>query len=211
VVDTTVVVIMVQSKAWLSCLFASGIVRATTDGYASSDCPLLGPDMPVPTALSSNSYFQQATKSFPQALSNGTYGNINLSNVTFSVSVFSAIDKKTLYSLYNTAESVKSAPTGVKNVDGDSVYRLGSISKLLTIYAILMELGDGHWNDPITRYVPELKQAQSNYSASSAIDSVQWEEVTLGELASHMAGITRDGNEPSLLERLATNLYHSNA
>jgi CubicO group peptidase (beta-lactamase class C family) len=74
-----------------------------------------------------------------------------------------------------------------------------------------MELGDGHWNDPITRYVPELKQAQSNYSASSAIDSVQWEEVTLGELASHMAGITRDGNLPSLLETLVPDLYPSNA
>lgn len=197
--------IMVRPTTLLPYLLASSVVRGITDGYDSSDCPLLGPDMPVPTALASSSSIQQAIKGFPQALKNGSYGSIDFANVSFSASVFSAADNQTLYTLYNTADSVKSAHTGVNKVDGDSVYRLGSISKLLTVYAFLMQLGDTHWNDPITRYLPELKQAQSNYSSSTAIDSVQWEEVTLGELASHLAGIARDGNEILTRMTLMTN------
>ena len=184
---------MVSFDTILKYLAASSTIGAGANNYISSDCPLLGPDLATPTALSSSPAVQAAVRSFPEVIEKGTYGSIDLSNSTFSASVFSAADNETIYTWYNTANSVKRATTGINAVDGDSVYRLGSISKLLTVYAWLTELGDGYWHQSITQYVPELKQASSNYSTATAIDQVDWEDITLGELAGHMAGIARDG------------------
>ncbi|KAH7304335.1 beta-lactamase/transpeptidase-like protein, partial [Stachybotrys elegans] len=80
-------------------------------------------------------------------------------------------------------------------INKDSVFRLASVSKVLSVWSFLIEVGDEHFNDPITRYVPELG-AVSNISATGVvyddIDQVRWNEVTLGQLASHLAGIPRD-------------------
>ncbi|KAK3393749.1 beta-lactamase/transpeptidase-like protein [Podospora didyma] len=68
----------------------------------------------------------------------------------------------------------------------ETVYRIGSVSKILAVYAILSKLSHKHWQDSITDYIPELANAPP---PRSAVDSVEWSKVTLGALASHMAGI----------------------
>jgi CubicO group peptidase (beta-lactamase class C family) len=85
---------------------------------------------------------------------------------------------------------VKNSTLGVKNVDSHSQYRIGSISKLFTVYTFLIEAGDVKFNDPITKYVPELAAAARH--EQNAVDSVDWESVTVGNLASQMSGIGRD-------------------
>lgn len=56
-------------------------------------------------------------------------------------------------------------------------------------------MGDQHFNDPIARYVPQLIE-MSNTSVTGVVyddvDKVQWNEVTVAQLASHLAGILRD-------------------
>jgi CubicO group peptidase (beta-lactamase class C family) len=68
---------------------------------------------------------------------------------------------------------VKNSTVGVKNVNSHSQYRIGSISKLFTVYTFLIEAGDVKFNDPITKYVPEL--AASARHEQNAVDSVDWE------------------------------------
>ena len=46
------------------------------------------------------------------------------------------------------------------------------------------------FNDPITKYVPELAAAAKH--EQNAVDSVDWESVTVGNLASQMSGAGRD-------------------
>ncbi len=50
----------------------------------------------------------------------------------------------------NTDEGTKAS--------GDSIFRIGSISKLLTVYAHLLNGGLSLWENPVTDYVPELRQ-----------------------------------------------------
>lgn len=73
------------------------------------------------------------------------------------------------------------------NVNRDTLYRVGSITKLLTIYVILAESGLEYWYEPISNHIPELARA----SVESRVRDVRWSEITLGALAAHLGGISR--------------------
>lgn len=74
----------------------------------------------------------------------------------------------------------------------DTVYRVGSISKLLFLYTFLVEVGHDYWHRSITDFVPELVEAARSCSAESdPLTCPDWDDITLGALASHLAGIGR--------------------
>jgi CubicO group peptidase (beta-lactamase class C family) len=82
----------------------------------------------------------------------------------------------------------------MRSVDGDTVYRLGRVSKVYTVLAFLAEARDVHWNSPITNFVPELAKLSKNGS-SGEFDSVRqtaWDDITIGALASQVSGVGRD-------------------
>lgn len=58
---------------------------------------------------------------------------------------------------------------------------------MFTVWSLL--LGDGGLilDEPVTEYLPELNRA-----AGDDIERVAWDEVTVGQLASHMSGLARD-------------------
>ena len=85
---------------------------------------------------------------------------------------------------------------GTKKVSTDSVFRIGSISKLFTVYAFLLHGGLQLWERSGTEFIPELRDISRNDGCFSDLDVVRWEEVTLGSLASHMSGIGRDCEHP---------------
>lgn len=110
--------------------------------------------------------------------------------------VFDASDSGSLLSLSYTADSINTT-LGVNQVDENTVFRIGSTSKLWTMLLLLIENGPASLDDPIARYIPELRQAVFELSRNSTmardgIDFTKWNEVTLGELASHLSGIARD-------------------
>jgi len=74
-------------------------------------------------------------------------------------------------------------------VDRNSIYRIGSVTKLISIYTFLISDGDVHFHDPITKFVPELLEATSGTLNNDPIHRTSWSDVTIGALASHMAGI----------------------
>lgn len=74
----------------------------------------------------------------------------------------------------------------------DTVYRVGSISKLLLLYTFLVEAGHDYWHRPITDFIPELVEAAESCSAEAdPLTCPDWDEITLGALASHLAGLGR--------------------
>ena len=84
---------------------------------------------------------------------------------------------------------------GVKKVKGDPIFRIGSISKLLTVYSMPTEVGDA----PVMDVIPEL-QSHVEKSKINLIEYVARESVTMGSLAGQAAGLPRYVVDTDLLE-----------
>lgn len=146
------------------------------------NCPILGPAYPDVVDPGSSLVFDAARLAFDQEITQILSDDLLRNGTSFSIQVFSSYSDTPIYERYHTA-------TGLgfnTSVGAETLYRIASVSKLMTVYTMLTELSDKHWNDPITDYVPELA------TPGNTIDSTVWSEVTLGALASHMGGISRD-------------------
>ncbi|KAF2024499.1 beta-lactamase/transpeptidase-like protein [Setomelanomma holmii] len=86
---------------------------------------------------------------------------------------------KGLQSAIEAALSSGSSEHG-PNVDGDSIYRIASTTKLLTVCLLLLQAGDGILGDPVTKYLPELA------------GHGHWDDITIGALAGYTAGIVSE-------------------
>jgi CubicO group peptidase (beta-lactamase class C family) len=166
-------------------------------------CPLVGPNWPALSSVGSSTIVQAALKDLSDELDTGfetgntTNGPIDGKSTSISIALFDAGGgsgggKPYFYEYHHAAPSL-GAP-----VSFDSIYRIGDLSQVLIVYAFLVQAGDDYWHERVTKYVPELKKLAGGGggSTASAIEMVDWSEVTLGELASHMAGIGRDGTVP---------------
>jgi hypothetical protein len=165
---------------------------------AIPNCPLSGFDLPPPENLSEHPYFAQALANLTTVFQwldldyNGTTG---ASNYSYSSQVFSANPgKPILWERYHTATNLPTLnSSGVTEVDENTVYRLGSLTKVFTVLAYLAQDGDVHWNEPITKYVPEVAElSERSKGKRNALWDVDWEDITLGALASQVSGIARD-------------------
>ncbi|KAI6087749.1 beta-lactamase/transpeptidase-like protein [Hypoxylon rubiginosum] len=150
-------------------------------------CPLDGPVFPKPTRLSESEDIKAAVASLNDVFANIT---AEAQDYSLSIQVFSAYDPEPIFALYHTAPSLAGQnSTGVKTVDENSVFRLGSLTKIYTIYSFLINAGDKLWDDPITKYVPEL---QGLANRSDPVEYTAWDDVTLGGLATQLTGIPRE-------------------
>lgn len=175
---------------------------------AYKPCPLLSPVFEPPTNLSDASIFQNTLIKLKATLDNATktgmtaYGLWPANNNSFSVGVFD-ISSPSIFSYQYSSPVLQESKQGVQHVTEESIYRVGSVSKLITIYLFLIEVGPTYWNHPVTDFVPELEAAARKCSAlANPIDCVDWADVTLGALASQMAGIARDCEFPLALDIL---------
>ncbi|KAF5617702.1 beta-lactamase-like 1 [Fusarium tjaetaba] len=152
-------------------------------------CPLLGAIFPpVQHPLQSSAFsdaIAQLNTTFNELDRNGTLEGFN---TTFYVQAFSASD--TLFQHGYVPPSMKNSLTS-GTLNKDTVFRVGSVSKLLTVYTLLAEVGMKHMNDPVTKWVPELALA-ARKTKDDLTRKVQWNDVTIGQLSGHMAGISRN-------------------
>ena len=162
-------------------------------------CPLLGQPYLPPTSIASDPKFQKAAKALDATLDGlvaknaATYGN-----TTFSIGIFSASDDGLLYTYDHTAFDVQNSKYGTNKVDADSIYRIGSISKLLTVYLFLMSEGDTRWSDPVSKHLPQLLEYKANSWNPITPD---WDQITIGDLAGQMGGLARDCKCPPFAEQ----------
>ncbi|KAI0396059.1 beta-lactamase/transpeptidase-like protein [Xylariaceae sp. FL0594] len=163
---------------------------ATLPTHASPTCPLEGPVFPKPARLSQSAVLQSALANLTSTFRDITS---RAQNYSFALEVFSAHDPQPLFSVLHTAPKLSSNATGVSKVDENAVFRVGSLTKIYTVYLLLISVGDKIWNEGIVKYVPELqKLAGSGNGNESMVEGIAWDQVTIGGLATQMTGIPRD-------------------
>lgn len=151
-------------------------------------CPIQAHQCPAPTALASENVFLDAIKQLEDAIrANLTESPYN--GTTFSLGMFSTSDDGLVYEFHHTDPGVANSHKGTTKADADSIYRLASITKILTLYLWLIKDGDRRWNDPITDFIPQL--AASDDTEQDYI-TPDWSEITINDMAMYLAGISRD-------------------
>jgi CubicO group peptidase (beta-lactamase class C family) len=156
----------------------------------AQNCPFLGPAYPPATNITAPA-FVSTGKTFEAALASALAEGKMAGNDTFwAVQVYTLGSKKPIYETYHSATIQKdtNATNPAKVVGPDTVFRVYSISKLITVYAILAKVGDKYWDEPVAKYIPELSRLQPG----NPVREVRWDEVTIGSLASLMSGVGRD-------------------
>ncbi|KAL7621889.1 hypothetical protein AAE478_007389 [Parahypoxylon ruwenzoriense] len=175
------------------------VLLAIGSVYAKQNCPLYGLGYPKPTNLLAQPGVQKAASSLDSVFEKYIDKNNKTGSERFSysVEVFSADEEEPLWSHHWTAPNLASLnSTGVKKVDGNTVYRLGSVTKIFTILTFLAEVGDTVWNEPIAEYIPEIEaMVPTGVDLSHSILTPDWNSITIGSLASQMSGLVRDCKE----------------
>ena len=185
--------------------FASFICTIYASPQQENVCPLLGAIYPAPQNLCTEALIQSTGTELSTILQqmstagniSTAYGHIDFGATSFSINLFSAQEDDSSFQYHHAAPVMATAVNGTKIIDIDTVYRLGSVTKLLTVWLFLIKAGDVYFNQPITQYVPELLTAAELESTNATaiadnVDFVRWSDVTIGELASHMAGLDKE-------------------
>lgn len=170
---------------------------------------LLGATYPPPRDLSSsNSRVAASWKNLTSKLdtelskkhNNRTSGVAALKNLTFSAGLFSTLDAEAQrLQFHHSSSEVSNSPIGVKKVDGDSIYKIASVSKLFTVLAGLIELEPRDWDRPLTDVFPFLADYVLKRRDTFRLSyDVQWNKVTLRSLAGQMGGIPHGATEEFL-------------
>ena len=163
-----------QSFNWGLEIMKSVAVIAALSSGALAYCPPSGPVLPPPS-ISSASLDLSSLQSKLGLLGSGPL-TWNLTTSSFSIGITSR--DATVFEFHHTAQVLD--VTSTKKVDKDTVYRVASITKAITVLLNLL-VAPSRLDDPIGKYVPE-------------VNVEGWADITLRKLASQMAGIPRDGN-----------------
>ncbi|KAL3426732.1 beta-lactamase [Phlyctema vagabunda] len=179
-----------------SAVVAGAALVSSTSAYT---CPLLGISLPQSTNPSSSEVIQQIAANLTTSLEQDA-----IANWSYSIRVESLYnDDQTvpLFDYHHTAAEALLAPGSAQNITADSIYRLGSVSKIFPVYALHVYMNDGNaagisWDDPITKFIPELAEvvASQQENGFDEVSDVDWGHITLAALASHLGGISRDFN-----------------
>ena len=167
---------------WTAIAAAHASLVAAPIPIPTDDCPILGPAFPSDFNVASSTAIRDAKSAFPGLVENlFNSGVLNRSDVSFVIDVFSSETNASIYSYAHSGEDLKSSLTaGV--LDDGTIFRIGSVSKLHTVYAILAVAGMEIFEHPVTKYLPELA------CDDVPSDRIVWNEVTVGALASQMGG-----------------------
>ncbi|GME48623.1 beta-lactamase-like 1 [Neofusicoccum parvum] len=159
------------------------------DSYApvltQQKCPFAGQLFPPPTAASSAPAILAAQSALRAQLDaavqpGGGIEGVDVNGTFFSVAVFSAADgEEGAFFEYHYAVPGMENATGGRALDGESVYRIGSVSKMLTVYALLAERGDGDFGTPITDFMPDLGEGQEGADEEDEFERIRWEDITI--------------------------------
>lgn len=149
-------------------------------------CPPFGPVLPSPRYPSTNAAVQEATRGFESTVNNVT-STFQYSAV--SISIRSIHEANPFFTTHYTPPIAD--PRSARVVDSQTVFRIGSASKVFTVLAVL-KLPGVSLDDRVTKYVPELRDMAVNTPDLDSFPVPAWDDVTLGALASHLGGIGVD-------------------
>ncbi|GAW26799.1 putative beta-lactamase transpeptidase-like [Rosellinia necatrix] len=160
---------------------------------------LLGPVYDPPTGLLISdaliAWSSQLSGNLTQVLQTGqsAFGDFEANTSSVSITIVSTQDAEDapFFDFHYASPFLNDSDGGTNSVTKNSIYRIGSISKLVTAYALLVGYGWESWDHPVTQYIPELRVGASD-GAGDPVEDASWDEITIGALASHLSGIGRD-------------------
>lgn len=171
---------------------------------ATQFCPPLGAVLPAPRSVSSDSDVALAVANLLATLDLSTQGEgsqeISLApNVTsFSVNLASIHNEGYVLEYHHTASVRNDSLGGTTNVTGDAVYRIASISEVVTVLVLLLQDGRINLDEPVTTYVPELAAIAAEQTRRRqadgrvrGVEEIRWGEITSRALMSHLSGLSR--------------------
>jgi len=175
----------------ISLLALSALLPGQVQG--SPDCPIKGPALPTPKKPSANAAVKAVVADLTAKFdARAAAGDLPSTNVSWSIEIWSANEPGLIWSHYHTQSNLnKINNTGVSKVDTNTVFRLGSLTKVFSVFTWLAADGDAKWRTPITEYLPELKELQAR-TAKNSVYHFNWDEITVGALMSQMSGLPRD-------------------
>lgn len=150
---------------------------------AALNCRPEGPVVPKPVIprLESSRILSAAAANLSSTLDDAVSGSITAgwetSNVSFSLALVSADQGDPGVPLWEYHHLAEASTNGTTDINRDTQYLIGSISKLISDYVLLQTGVD--IDAPVTEYLPQLGEPGSK---------VQWEDVSLRMLAEHLAG-----------------------
>lgn len=156
-------------------------------------CHYHSPAFPPPDYSGKAPEFQEAFRKIESAISDiASQAKFNKSS--YSIEVTST--HSTIWSSFHTATDKDAQRPGAEQVNGNSTYRIASITKVFTVLGILQQHAAGNisLDDTIEKYVSGLRGHQAG--------SIPWKDITLRSLASQLSGIPRDWAQGDLLTTL---------
>ncbi|CAI6332423.1 unnamed protein product [Periconia digitata] len=177
----------------LPLLLSVGLSAAQESAF--SPCPILGPRFPNPKSIATSTIVREALENLTKALDSymdagdGENGPVYPNTTSLSISLFSTEMSNSsdtfLYEYHHTATAEGNSTSEVIEAGPDTVYPIGDLTTLFTVYLFLKEAGEAYWNDPVTKFVPELQE----YATKGGKGKIAWDEITLGDLAGNLGGI----------------------
>ncbi|KAI7978417.1 hypothetical protein EIK77_001941 [Talaromyces pinophilus] len=160
---------------------------------------LLGPVFQPPSGLWASPEMRAITTNLSVSLmntiqhGNSSFGSFSANSSAISITALSTEDdgNSPFFDFHFSSPFLNQSAGSTGTVDNTSMYRIGSISKIFTVYTMLVNYGWEHWDEAITDYLPELEDA-TNLSGDTSLTSVDWNKITIGDLASQLSGIGRD-------------------
>jgi len=180
---------MAPSKSWAhlaQALFLCHSVFAVNAAAAKDICPPYGPVFPAPKSPSTDAGVRSAIEALEKQVDD-FMAPMKLSAISMAIR---SIHEEAPMMVKSFTPPTTNA-NGTKEVDEHTIFRVGSISKAITMMAIL-KLPHVSLEDPVTKYLPELRDMSRRKEDANAVPPVSWDDVTLSALAEHMAGIGQD-------------------
>jgi len=140
-------------------------------------CPIL----PASRDILSNPDCQKAVDAITEQLTTFT---LSYNEMALSLGVRSIHNSLLIFSFHNTPPIFNAS--GVHKVDGDTVYRIGSITKFFTALPVLQLEGKFKPSESATEYVPDVLDVKVT---GTCFPSVDWSTITVESLLSQLSGI----------------------
>ena len=146
------------------------------------NCRPPGPVVPRPHDLAHQPLFNQATENLINALTEAIDGKIEagwpVENTSFSIGIVTVDQPDKAIPAWEYHHLARNNVNGTQNLTRDSQYLIGSVSKVFSDYVLLKSGLD--LDAPVSRYLPKLDNNTSK---------IQWNNITLRQLGSYLAGI----------------------
>lgn len=158
------------------------ILALSVSSTSAKPCPPLGRTLPAPISPSSHDAVKLASDALTKQLQDMIQPLSKTSAV--SVAVKSLHEDKPLFNWHFTPPTLSGI--GTSKIDENTIYRVGSISKVMTVL-LALQSDKIDMQASVLKYLPDLKQ-----NVPLDAHNFDWADITVESLADHLSGIPTD-------------------